>query len=255
MTAAVGNTLLTFALVFLFLVWQSYSKYYPNDPQIQEWDDSFEKLWGFRVTLVADQWRKTQSEQRSQIGRAYPVDGVSQRETAPAFAVASSDSSPSSQHASVAAHSQSRSQSSSARSSPRDRHNVVLDPRLVSPGSVAHSGSPGRDQPQHQQQRLSPQHMHQAMGTGAAVHRSSVDLSGGGGPPSGRTLQPQQSLPSLKASGLLDSWKPPVEAFAQASISRGEERSVPAHHGHSQSLGRNVPQSMPIGYNWLAEGQ
>ncbi|KAI0821580.1 hypothetical protein BC629DRAFT_467615 [Irpex lacteus] len=73
-------------------IW-TYSKYYPHDPQVQIWDDEFEKLWGFRVTLVADQWRKTQSEQRSQIGRTYHVDSVSERDAPPAFAVANSDGS------------------------------------------------------------------------------------------------------------------------------------------------------------------
>ena len=58
---------------------------------------------------------------------------------------------------------------------------------------------------------------HGRSGSGGGFSELMVPNGGGGG----ARLRPQQSLPSLKASGLLDSWKPPTEAFAQAmSISR-----------------------------------
>ncbi|CAL1714711.1 unnamed protein product [Somion occarium] len=74
----------------------SYSKYQPNDPQLMKWDDDFEKIWGFRVCVVADQWRKAQAKQREQLGRTYPVESAShQSDSPPACAVADSSSSPS----------------------------------------------------------------------------------------------------------------------------------------------------------------
>lgn len=215
---------------------------------MKEWDDSFEKQWGFRVTLVADQWRKTQSEQRSQIGRTYPVDSVSQRDTAPAFAVASADDDP--PPPAKAPSTASRSSPSSTRSSPRDQHTNVASsaqqkrrPSVAAPSSSgsAHGGSPGK------QQQRQAQYVHDSMSAA---------------PAGGRTLQPQQSLPSLKASGLLDYSKPVTDAFSQASISRTDERG--GGHAHTQSLGRvNVPpppsssssSSVPMGYHWMADGQ
>ena len=67
---------------------------------------------------------------------------------------------------------------------------------------------------------------------------------GGGAGGAAARLRPQQSLPSLKASGLLDSWKPPTEAFAQAmSISRESGGHAHGHghvHAHSQSQSRTL---------------
>lgn len=187
---------------------------------MKEWDDAFEGLWGFRVTLVAEQWRKTQSEQQSQIGRTYPVDSVSQSDSSPAFAVASSDSSsPSSPRSSQhSPRSQpSSSQPSSTRSSPRDRH---AHPRSSPPASYPSASdlSPSRRHSQHSP----PQSMR--------VHRP---------------VQPQQSLPSLKASGLLDSWKPPTEAFVQSGQMPRQEGLIHSPH----DLGR-------AGLNWRhSDGQ
>ena len=82
---------------------------------------------------------------------------------------------------------------------------------------------------------------HGRSGSGGGFSELMVPNGGGGG----ARLRPQQSLPSLKASGLLDSWKPPTEAFAQAmSISRD------TGHGHSQSLSK-PNGAVPIGLGWL----
>ncbi|GJE90984.1 Zn(II)2Cys6 transcription factor [Phanerochaete sordida] len=175
-------------------IW-TYSKYFADDPLVQQWDDQFETMWGFRVTVVADQWRKTQNEQQAQIGRTYPVEGVSQSHGSPAFQSASQSSSPTSQHAPTV-----RSPLSSVRSSPRDRPSSVVDLRAAARQQAHHPASP----PQHQQQ-----------------HFERGDTS------TPRGLQPQQSLPSLKASGLLDNWRPPTEAFTQAV-----QISGPAGGGH-----------------------
>ncbi|OCH93143.1 hypothetical protein OBBRIDRAFT_802148 [Obba rivulosa] len=34
-------------------IW-AYSRYYPQDELIQFWNGDFEKIWGFRITVVAD---------------------------------------------------------------------------------------------------------------------------------------------------------------------------------------------------------
>ncbi|TFY68498.1 hypothetical protein EVJ58_g964 [Rhodofomes roseus] len=47
------------------VIW-SYSRYYPDDPKIRVWDTDFEKVWGFRVLVVADQWRQVQERDRAQ---------------------------------------------------------------------------------------------------------------------------------------------------------------------------------------------
>ncbi|KAI0091685.1 hypothetical protein BDY19DRAFT_931771 [Irpex rosettiformis] len=215
----------------------TYSKYYPHDPQVQEWDDEFEKLWGFRVTLVADQWRKTQSEQRSQIGRTYHVDSVSQRDAPPAFAVANNEG-PSSvtepKSKTPKSHASSSSGGSSARSSPKERHST----------SYAGSSPPGQRTASHASY---DKHVGLANGHDVATATSS------------RTLEGQRSLPSLKASGLLDVTRvPPTEAFAAASISGLTERTH-GHghsHAHSQPLGRgSLTNAIPAGaYGWI-DGQ
>lgn len=223
--------------------------------------------------MVADQWRKTQSEQRSQIGRTYPVDSVSERDTAPAFAVASSDDDPpppaktkassSSESSRSQSHSQSQSpqSSSSTRSSPRDQHSSAQAQRRPSQVIAAgRGGVHGRSPQQHQPQgRQGAQYAHDG-GSGTSVGSGFARGEAGG-----RTLQPQQSLPSLKASGLLDYSKPVTDAFSQASISRADDcvphgRGQGRTHGHSQSLGRvNVQpppsSSAPMGYNWMSDGQ
>ncbi|KAI0704283.1 hypothetical protein BC835DRAFT_1262153 [Cytidiella melzeri] len=217
-------------------IW-TYSKYYPHDPLLQEWDDEFEKLWGFKVTLVADQWRKTQSEQQSQIGRTYHVDSISQRDAAPAFVVAdtsdpSSVAEPSSK-ASRSSQASSSSRGSSTRSSPRDQHNIAY----------AGNSSPSQQQQTHRQTQY---------GTYDSPGKA-ID-----GVVASRMVQPQRSLPSLKASGLLDVLRggPPTEAFAATSISGGAERAVPPHgHAHTSSSNRNGANTVSAtSYSWL-DGQ
>lgn len=204
-------------------IW-TYSKYFPNDPLVQEWDNEFEKLWGFRVTVVADQWRKTQSEQQAQIGRTYPVEGVSQTHGSPAFQSASSHSSPTSQHASTI-----RSPSSSTRGSPRDRHSIVDLHAAARQQSHQHPSPPQHYEQPHDSMRT--EHLHP------------------------RTLQPQQSLPSLKASGLLDNWRPPTEAFAQAVSISGQNTGGMLPSPHAMSQPSSASGHSPTGMSWRREGQ
>lgn len=183
------------------------------------------------MTLVADQWRKTQSEQRSQIGRTYHVDSVSERDAPPAFAVANSEGSSSVvEPASKAprSHASSSSRGSSTRSSPRDQH------------STAYLGSspPG--------QRPAQYAPHDTLANGRDVASAA----------SSRLLQAQRSLPSLKASGLLEvkgAPPPPTEAFAAASISGASDRVAGHRHAHSQSMGQgSLTNAVPPGaYGWV----
>ena len=192
---------------------QTYSKYFPADPDVEDWDRQFEGLWGYRVAVVAHHWRETQKKQRIQIGRTYPVEGVPQREAPPAFVVSESESSPSSQAASL------RSQPSSARSSPREQHSGV-------------------------------EHGHNGSNAGAGVGQRQQRPTAGSA--KARNLQAQQSLPSLKASGLLDSWKPPAESFAHAvSVQRENGAGNNNGHAHTHSLGRNASGAVPVGLKWL----
>ncbi|PIL24975.1 transcription factor [Ganoderma sinense ZZ0214-1] len=47
----------------------SYSKYSPDDPQVHVWDRDFEKLWGFKVVVVAQQWRQSQAQAKQDKAR------------------------------------------------------------------------------------------------------------------------------------------------------------------------------------------
>ncbi|PSR72825.1 hypothetical protein PHLCEN_2v11322 [Hermanssonia centrifuga] len=170
-------------------------------------------------------------EQQTQIGRTYPVDGVSHRDSAPAFAVAESDSPSTSQPASVPAN---HSHPSSTRSSPRDRHANMMDSRGRMQASAVADGNP---------RGSAAWHAHnQAQYTRAAAAGGTTPRSGGG-----RGLQPQQSLPSLKASGLLDSWKPPTDGFGQPmSISKEDERAaLMMQHSRSHSASRAAQPLYP----------
>lgn len=73
-----------------------------------------------------------------------------------------------------------------------------------------------------------------------------------------------QSLPSLKASGLLDSWKPPTDAFAHSvtispRVPRQEEHARAGIHPSQISSSSNAQQhqaarpgaTLPVGLNWL----
>ena len=125
-----------------------------------------------------------------------------------------------------------------------------------SPASVALSGVPyeGRQ------------------GNPRALLRTSVALAEveGPGPLAPGAGGEPQSLPSLKASGLLDSWKPPAEAFANALSLQG---AVPGQVGvppppptqtqgqvrrTSPGQGQGVPvaaspAAAPVGLTWLAD--
>ncbi|KAF7794476.1 hypothetical protein EIP86_005610 [Pleurotus ostreatoroseus] len=232
---------------------QTYSKYFPTDPDVEEWDRQFESLWGYRVAVVAHHWRETQRQQRAQIGRAYPVEGVPQRETAPAFAVAESDSpSPSTvQYTQTRARQQARDQardvdssaSSSSpastagsrspeaysRGSPREKAGAPLARGGSGSSSSVGGGRPRRERSLGREREHGRRHEHEhthGHGHGHTQARlghartnssprtaPSTSLSPSVPPrvaPAARALHGQQSLPSLKASGLLDSWRPPV---------------------------------------------
>ncbi|OCH93645.1 hypothetical protein OBBRIDRAFT_885316 [Obba rivulosa] len=194
-------------------IW-SYSKYYPQDKLIQVWDNDFEKVWGFRVAVVADQWRACQEAARKQSASTQASPESAPLRTYAAAAASSLASTP----AAV---------SPTSNRSPTDQH--------------FRRGADGRRQsPQQAQYRAPP------------------------GAPSELAQQPHRdaahSLPSLKASGLLDSWRPPSEAFANTlSISTpgpavDERRASVAAllHPHAQPMrGAGVTTSVPVGMNWL----
>lgn len=234
---------LTFVDLRSLFVLQSYSKYYPDDPLVREWDDSFEKLWGFRVAVVAAQWRKTQNEQRSQIGRTYPVDtAASQRESPPAFAVASSDTAPMTQAQTP------RSQPSSSRSSPRENHSVAGSSRGAaqtpsSNGGHSQGGSP-RNQHHHSQsqQYQQPPQQYGQPGAAPTTPRDMASPAGMNNGQGQRPLQSQQSLPSLKASGLLETWKPPADAL-QNTVATRNDRPPSGMVNHPHALGQS-PQTL-----------
>ncbi|KAI0792118.1 hypothetical protein C8Q75DRAFT_714655 [Abortiporus biennis] len=230
----------------------SYSKYQPNDPQLHKWDDDFEKVWGFRVAVVADQWRKCQAEQRSHIGRSYPVESISKSDSPPEFQAMDPSPSPPSNF-------------NNHSTSPLERTNSLAS----ASSSSASSSSRHFQHSQQTQMHISPTHQHIGMGGGAVVGYE-VD------PNMGR--RDSQSLPSLKASGLLEAaWKPPTEAFSHSlSISPRNTRhqvqddlrasnmqQIPngsiSGLGGGMSMGMGMPSSvrgggtssMPVGLNWL----
>ena len=85
---------------------QSYSKYSPDDPQVQVWDRDFEKLWGFKVVIVAQQWRQSQAQAKA---KAHARAAQQQQQQAALYrpreppASKSSSSSPTSSHSSPGA--------------------------------------------------------------------------------------------------------------------------------------------------------
>ncbi|RPD64404.1 hypothetical protein L226DRAFT_460309 [Lentinus tigrinus ALCF2SS1-7] len=162
----------------------SYSKYSGDDPQIHVWDRDFEKLWGFKVVAVAEQWRQSQAKEKERAHAAAQQQQQLQQMYQPREPKSSSNS-PTSAHSSpgLGGHVQAVAQPYEGRregGNPRAllRSNVSM-PDLE---SVAYS------------------HAHAHAHAGAA----------------------QTNLPSLKQSGLLDSWKPPSEAFAN-SLSLGAQ--------------------------------
>ncbi|KAI0924578.1 hypothetical protein AcW2_005430 [Taiwanofungus camphoratus] len=199
----------------------SYSKYHPDDPQLHIWDRDFEKVWAFRVTVVADQWRRAQAlEQAKAAGLPPATENPQHRE--PAVVAPNT--------------------ASSLLTTPHGRS--PEDPGLQYYADVLAHRLEGPAKGQHQRlvHNTEPDHLVQA--PMSRSHRDAV-------------------LPSLKASGLLDSWKPPSEAFANAlSISssqslRDEERrsATTLLHPPAQPSRGSVTTSptMPVGLNWLGD--
>ncbi|TCD60647.1 hypothetical protein EIP91_009734 [Steccherinum ochraceum] len=256
-----------FGILAACALW-SYSKYQPDDPQLHKWDDDFERIWGFRVAVVADQWRKCQEEQRSQIGRTYPVDSVvSTRESPPAFAVADSSSSSGSGSAGSSPHELVEPplmQQQQQQHHPVDRNIVVVD--LSAPQDMGMGMGMGRQ--------------HAYVSSQAHLHAHDVVVE----PPAGAAgKKDSMSLPSLKASGLLDSWNPSAKPHLVSQQQQQQQQlppqprqqqqqphpHIPAHapphphtgHYHSHpgvampSAGIRSGQGMPVGLTWLNNEQ
>ncbi len=196
---------------------------------MHKWDGDFEKIWGFRVAVVADQLRRCQAEQRSQIGRTYPVESTSKRETPPSFTVADSSPSPSSTNSPHEPEGQQYY-------APNDPHGVVIADSSNDPHNFhGHNGGYGSE-----------------LGIGG-MHVLDPAVS----------RRDAQSLPSLKASGLLDSWKPPTDAFAHSvtispRVPRQDEHGRAGVHPTQISSSSGAPHqvvrpgaALPVGLNWL----
>ena len=89
----------------------------------------------------------------------------------------------------------------------------------------------------------------------AAVMQNPALMSGG----TPRSLHTQQSLPSLKSSGLLETWHQPEACAQPGAIARADGGpGMMQHHalGQAQVLGRPAPGTMPVGMSWRhADGQ
>ncbi|KAJ8495229.1 hypothetical protein ONZ51_g1801 [Trametes cubensis] len=157
---------------------ESYSKYNPDDPQVQVWDRDFEKVWGFKVVLVAEQWRQSQAMQRKSAMAAQQQQQQQQQ-----------------QHQQQAMYQPRDTHSKSASGSPTSTHS--------SPETQPYEG---RSQGGNPRALLRSHASMSDLDAAASMYAS---------PPNSQS-QLQTNLPSLKASGLLDSWRPPSEAFANA---------------------------------------
>ena len=89
---------------------------------------------------------------------------------------------------------------------------------------------------QQQQYQQPPQQYGQAGATPTAPRDMSASavMNSGQGP---RPLQSQQSLPSLKASGLLETWKPPADGLQNGAIPRSD-RPPSGIVNHPHALGQ-----------------
>ncbi|KAI8996568.1 hypothetical protein BD414DRAFT_455429 [Trametes punicea] len=181
----------------------SYSKYSPDDPQVQVWDRDFEKVWGFKVVLVADQWRQAMQRKPPAVNAAQQHQHQHQHQQQQTYQPREPNSNSSSP--------------TSAHSSPGTQ---------PSPGAQAYNG----------RREGNPRALLRS-------HASMSDLDGA----AGYSPMAQTNLPSLKASGLLDSWKPPAEAFANA-LSLGSQ--PPRGAGVQQAQGGVAP----VGLDWLVDG-
>lgn len=212
-------------------------------------------MWGFKVAVVAQQWRDCQKHQRGQltIGPSPPQHDMPHVPAHAGGTLPPASGPPVS--APVAYHHSVRRDDPSGQSQAPYSH-----PQISESDRSAHTYAQGaRNQLQH-----------------APASQ-----------PRDANANPSRNLPSLKASGLLDSWKPPSDTFAsslsisasvQSNASRDEERrqppAVPFHihgsgsglqghmhahahahsHTHSALARANVSASnvaMPVGLTWL----
>ena len=203
---------------------QSYSRYHPDDPKIRVWDSDFEKVWGFRVLVVADQWRQAQQRDRAQANASPNASPPQVAGVAPTIA---------------------------------KNHGLVGPGRqggldiVQQPPPQIHHGDTGVDH------RYGQHHQ---------IGRARPYISGAEFPvqaPLVRTRDGAPNLPSLKASGLLDTFPPPADAFSTTlSLSpqgtfppQDDRRSVTTLlNSPMQPLRGNVQVAsspmMPIGLDW-----
>ena len=209
---------------------QSYSKYSPDDPQVQVWDRDFEKLWGFKVVIVAEQWRQSQAKAKEQALAAQQQKQQALYQPREPPSSKSSSNSPTSSHSSPGA------VTLQPQPQPYEGRREGADPRaLLRTNTLSDLDS-----------RLG------GVGIGMGA--------GGGG---GAAVAPRTSLPSLEQAGLLDSlnMKPPFDAFASSlslgSQSQGSLRDSPPHVGAGAGRGQqSSPGSataLPAGMNWLVD--
>ncbi|KAH9839837.1 uncharacterized protein C8Q71DRAFT_830386 [Rhodofomes roseus] len=204
------------------VIW-SYSRYYPDDPKIRVWDTDFEKVWGFRVLVVADQWRQVQERDRAQANASPNASPPHVAGVSPTIA----------------------------------KNNVLMGPGRQGGFDVApphHHGDMGLD---HRYDH------HNQIGR-ARPYASGAELPVQA--PMVRTRDGAPNLPSLKASGLLDTFPPPSDAFATAlslspqgaTFQQDDRRSVTTLlNSPVQQLRGNMPVTsspmMPIGLDWLGK--
>ncbi|TBU43512.1 hypothetical protein BD309DRAFT_864118 [Dichomitus squalens] len=195
----------------------SYSKYSPDDPQVQVWDRDFEKLWGFKVVIVAEQWRQSQAKAKEQALAAQQKQQALYQPREPPSSKSSSNS-PTSSHSSpeaVALHAQpyeGRRESGDPRALLRTNTLLDLDSRLVGVG---------------------------AGGAGVVAPRTSLP-----------SLQQAGLLDSLNM-------KAPFEAFASSLSlgpqGLGSPPSAGTGSGRGQQPNPGSAAAMPAGMNWLVD--
>ncbi|KAI0352304.1 hypothetical protein OH77DRAFT_1485643, partial [Trametes cingulata] len=221
----------------------SYSKYNPDDPQVQVWDRDFEKVWGFKVVLVADQWRQSQAAQRKA-----------------SAAMAAQQQQQQQHHHHQQQHQQQQQQHH------QQMYQLARDPKSASGSPTSAHSSPGAGAGTGLTQ---PYDGRRADGNPRALLRAHASMSDLGDA-AAYSPTAHTNLPSLKASGLLDSWKPPSEAFANALSLGSQGQSQPMGRGEQggvriaqqqQQLQQHQSQSglvglagvAPVGLDWLVD--
>ncbi|KZT10066.1 uncharacterized protein LAESUDRAFT_645649 [Laetiporus sulphureus 93-53] len=202
----------------------SYSKYHPDDEQLHRWDRDFERVWGFSVTVVANQWRQAQTLERAQAAASKASANPSQRDAVPP---------------------------------------ASTDYNGSQPGGTIETQAHGDTGAERRADGASTQTSNARASTGASNQRNAfpADAEQIVQAP---LLRSGTNLPSLKASGLLDSWKPPSEAFAsalslsgQAPPARENDRNAVAVstllNPEAQPVRTNAVAAsmMPVGLDWL----